>query len=92
MICRQATQCRACVAVTHRQQLATCRAQALEVSRMRTIARRRARFSQLQKKSELWNEAYRTGFSACWQSFQRKIHRGDLLVVRERRMRAWTAA
>lgn len=92
VIDRQSTRCRACHDPLNRLHLAKCREKAIAVSRIRTVERRKARFSRPQKKSELWRDAYETGYSACWQSMQRAIQRGDLIVVRERKVRSWEAA
>lgn len=91
-ISKQAIQCRACVDVTHRQNLAKHREKAIAVSRARYIERQRVRFSQPQKKSDIDRAAYLRGYQACWQSVHRQILRGDLIVVRERKLTKREAA
>lgn len=86
VISKQATQCMECVQVTHRQTLARTRAKALQSNRQKYVERLRERFSQPQTKTQLTREAYNRGYQACWQSFQRAIQRGDVVVVRERRI------
>ena len=91
-ISRQARQCLECVQVTHRQNLARVRVKALATSRQRFIERQRARFAVAEKKSELSRREYQRGYQACWQSFQRAIQRGDVIVVRDRKISTWEAA
>lgn len=76
----------------HRQNLARNREKALETSRRKYIERLRQRFSQPQTKTEIARQAYQRGYQACWQSIQRAIQRGDLIMVRERRVRKSEAA
>ena len=92
LISKQAIQCMECAQVGTRQHLARCRPQALAVNRQRYIERLRAKFSRPQTKTEIRREGYRAGYQACWQSFQRAIRRGDIIVVRERKITRHEAA
>ena len=68
------------------------RQKALAVNRAKYAARLREKLLGLDKKSAIWNAAYRRGYGACYQSFLRQIRRGDIIVVRERKMRKEEAA
>lgn len=83
---RQSKECHVCAAPKQRAILAAAAAKALIVNRERYAERLRARLSGVDKKSALWRKAYLAGFQACWQGIMRKVQRGDIILVNERKV------
>lgn len=63
------------------------RAKALVVLRQRYVARLRAKLQGMTTAAQIWQAAYKAGYQACYQGYLRKIRKGDIQVLRERRDR-----
>ena len=63
------------------------RAKALQVLRQRYVARLRAKLQGMTSAAQVWHAAYKAGYQACYQGYLRKVRRGDIQVLRERRDR-----
>lgn len=61
------------------------------VRHARYVARLRQRIAGLTP-AQLWQKAYAAGFNACYQGYLRKVRRGDVIMVKERRRYDWEAA
>lgn len=60
------------------------RQKALEVLRQQYVARLRERLKSMTSIGQVWQLAYRRGYTACWQTWKRKIERGEVIMVKER--------
>ena len=63
------------------------RAKALLVLRQRYVARLRAKLQGMTTAAQVWRAAYVAGYQACYQGYLRKVRKGDIQVLRERRDR-----
>lgn len=61
------------------------RVKALAVRRQQYIGRLKAKLKGMTSPAQIWRAAYHAGFNACWQGWLRKIRRGDVVLVKERR-------
>jgi len=68
------------------------RERARAVNRAKFLARLKARLGEKATASQLWKAGYLAGYRACYASWTRKVQRGELAWVRERRIRNWDAA
>lgn len=66
------------------------RQKALAVNRARFIARLKARLGERATASQVWKAGYAAGYRAAYAGYLRKLQRGDLVLVRERRC-TWAA-
>lgn len=58
---------------------------ALTVRRQRYLERLRQRIRSARSPAVLWRLAYNRGFQACWQGWQRRVQRGEVIVLKDRR-------
>ena len=67
------------------------RAKAVQVRRQQYIARLRERLKGTTSVAQVWQLAYARGYAACHNAWRRKIERGEVMVVKQRRV-DWNAA
>ena len=74
--------------------MAQIRRKAEAVRRARYARRLRARLAGLTTVGQIWRAAYLRGYQAAYQGFLNKVKRGEVIVVKERRVRQrdWEAA
>jgi hypothetical protein len=72
--------------------LARIRKKAEAVRRERYAQRLRERLKGLETPGQIWRAAYLAGFRACHQGWLNRTRRGEVIVVKERRVRDWNAA
>lgn len=90
--CGEACRYAAWVRTGGRAKAAAATTKALAARQANYAARLRERLRGMTTKAEVWRTAYRAGFHAHYASYLRAIRRGDLVVVRDRRMRKDDAA
>ena len=83
---RHSTYCKACADARWVSSRKANLAKGSAVLKAQRIERLKNKLSKLNTRSGIWRTAYLAGYQACWQSFQRAILRGDILVVRERKI------
>lgn len=50
----------------------------------RYVARVRARIRGMTP-AQLWRKAYVLGYQACWESWRKRVRRGEVVILKERR-------
>jgi len=75
-----------------RAHLARIRVKAEASRRAKYASRLRDRLQGLTTPAAIWRAAYLRGYQAAYQRFLNKVKRGEVIVVKERRVRNWEAA
>lgn len=84
---RQARRCPDCALLERRKVLAANRHRALAAQREQYKQRLKIRLQTTVKAGDLYRTAYQRGYQACYQWYLRAVRRGDILVLKERRIK-----
>lgn len=78
--------------VGSRAHMAAISLKGVAANRQAYAQRLRTRLQGLRTAGEVWRMAYLAGYRAAYASYLAKVRRGEVIAVKERRVRNWHAA